>query len=157
MEQKKTFIQAAIALSDRNVEIACGGPFGAVVVKDGEIVGKGSNEVTCTNDPTAHAEIQAIRDACKNLNTFDLEGCSLYASCEPCPMCLGSVYWANISNLYFAATKDDAAKAGFNDAHIYKEFALPKEKRSIPTTQLMRDEAVKVFDKWIASENKIPY
>lgn len=157
MEKQKIFIKTAIELSNRNVDIANGGPFGAVVVKDGEVVGKGSNEVTSSNDPTAHAEIQAIRDACRNLNTFDLEGCELYASCEPCPMCLGSVYWANISKLYFAATKDDAAKAGFNDAHIYQEFSLPKEKRSIPTTQLMRDEAVKVFDKWIASEDKVMY
>lgn len=157
MEQQKIFIKAAIDLSKVNVEIANGGPFGAVVVKDGEIVGKGSNDVTRLNDPTAHAEIQAIRDACQNLETFNLEGCSLYASCEPCPMCLGSVYWANISKLYFAATKDDAAKAGFNDAHIYKEFSLPKDKRSIPTTQLLREEAVKVFDEWVASENKIPY
>lgn len=157
MEQQKTFIKAAIDLSRVNVEIANGGPFGAVVVKDGEIVGKGSNDVTRLNDPTAHAEIQAIRDACKNLGTFNLEGCSLYASCEPCPMCLGSVYWANLSYLYFAATKDDAAKAGFNDAHIYKEFSLPKDKRSIPTTQLMREEAVKVFDNWMASEEKVLY
>lgn len=157
MEQQKIFIKAAIDLSRFNVEIANGGPFGAVVVKDGEIVGKGSNDVTRLNDPTAHAEIQAIRDACQNLNTFDLEGCALYASCEPCPMCLGSVYWANISKLYFAATKDDAAKVGFNDAHIYKEFSLPKDKRSIPTTQLMREEAVKVFEKWVESDDKIPY
>jgi tRNA(Arg) A34 adenosine deaminase TadA len=157
MEQQKIFIKAAIDLSRANVEIANGGPFGAVVVKDGEIVGKGSNDVTRLNDPTAHAEIQAIRDACKNLGTFDLKGCALYASCEPCPMCLGSVYWANISKLYFAATKDDAAKAGFNDAHIYKEFSLPKDQRSIPTTQLMRDEAVKVFEKWVESEDKVPY
>ena len=157
MEQQKIFIKAAIDLSRINVEIANGGPFGAVVVKDGEIVGKGSNDVTRLNDPTAHAEIQAIRDACQNLGTFDLEGCALYASCEPCPMCLGSVYWANISKLYFAATKDDAAKAGFNDAHIYKEFSLPKDKRSIPTTQLMREDAVKVFEKWVESDEKIPY
>jgi len=157
MEQEKNFIKAAIDLSKYNVDASNGGPFGAVVVKDGAIVGKGSNEVTTLNDPTAHAEIQAIRNACKNLNTFDLEGCSLYTSCEPCPMCLGSIYWANISNLYFAATKDDAAKAGFKDANIYQEFSLSKEKRSIPTTQLMRDEALKVFEKWIESEDKITY
>lgn len=157
MEEQQTFIKAAIAIADQNVEIANGGPFGAIVVKDGEIVGKGSNEVTSRNDPTAHAEVQAIRDACQNLGTYNLEGCSLYASCEPCPMCLGSVYWANISKLYYAATKDDAAKAGFSDAHIYEEFALSKEKRSIPTTQMSRDEAVKVFEKWVESENKVPY
>jgi tRNA(Arg) A34 adenosine deaminase TadA len=157
MEQEKKFMQEAIKLALINVDIANGGPFGAVVVKDGEIVGKGQNEVTAKNDPTAHAEIVAIRDACQNLGTFDLRDCELYASCEPCPMCLGSIYWANIHKLYYAATKDDAAKADFDDAHIYQEFALPKEKRSIPSAQLLREEAVKVFDKWMSSEKKIHY
>ena len=150
-------MQEAIKLALINVDIANGGPFGAVVVKDGEIVGKGQNEVTAKNDPTAHAEIMAIRDACQNLGTFDLSDCELYASCEPCPMCLGSIYWANINKLYYAATKDDAAKADFNDAHIYKEFTLPKEERSIPSAQLLREESVKVFDKWISSEKKVHY
>ena len=150
-------MQEAIKLALINVDIANGGPFGAVVVKEGEIVGKGQNEVTEKNDPTAHAEIVAIRDACQNLGTFDLSDCELYASCEPCPMCLGSIYWANINKLYYAATKDDAAKANFNDAHIYKEFTLPKEERSIPSAQLLREESVKVFDKWISSEKKVHY
>ena len=157
MEQEKKFMQEAIKLALINVDIANGGPFGAVVVKDGVIVGKGQNEVTAKNDPTAHAEIVAIRDACQNLGTFDLSDCELYASCEPCPMCLGSIYWANINKLYYAATKDDAAKADFNDAHIYKEFTLPKEERSIPSAQLLREESIKVFDKWMSSEKKVHY
>ncbi len=157
MEEYKKFMQEAINLAMENVDVINGGPFGAVVVKNGEIVGKGTNEVTVKNDPTAHAEIMAIRDACRNLNTFDLEGCELYSSCEPCPMCLGAIYWANISKLFYAATKDDAAQANFSDAFIYKEFSLPKDQRKIPSTQLMRDAALKVFEKWSASEEKIPY
>lgn len=157
MKENKDFMLEAINTALQNVESENGGPFGAVIVKGGEIVGRGKNEVTATNDPTAHAEIVAIRDACKNLNTYDLSDCDLYASCEPCPMCLGSIYWAKINKLYYAATKEDAAKADFSDAHIYQEFSLTKENRSIPSSQLMREEAVKVFEKWIASVNKISY
>lgn len=157
MKESKDFMGLAIELAEGNIEKQDGGPFGAVVVKDDVIVGKGSNHVTLNNDPTAHAEIEAIRDACKNLNTFNLEGCEIYASCEPCPMCLGAIYWSRIGKLYYGATKDDASKADFDDSFIYKEFELSKEQRSIPSVQLMRDKAIKVFQSWIDSENKIPY
>lgn len=147
----------AILLAESNIVELKGGPFGAIVVKNGEIVGRGSNHVTTDIDPTAHAEIVAIRDACKNLNTFDLSDCEIYASCEPCPMCLGAIYWARLGKLYYAGTKDDAAKADFDDSFIYKEFELPKDKRLIPSVQVMRDKAVKVFEKWINQEEKVPY
>ena len=156
-ELKKAFMEKAISLAMENVANLTGGPFGAVIVKDGKIVGKGNNQVTVINDPTAHAEIVAIRDAAKNLNTFDLNGCEIYTSCEPCPMCLGAIYWARLDKVYYAATKDDAAAANFDDSHIYKELALPKDKRKLPAVQMMRDEAVKVFEEWIKSEDKIPY
>jgi len=156
-DKKREFMSNAIVLAEGNVKSLKGGPFGAVVVKDGEIVGKGSNQVTVNNDPTAHAEVVAIRDAAKNLGTFDLSGCEIYSSCEPCPMCLGAIYWAHMDKLYYAATKDDAAKANFDDSFIYKEFALPKEDRSIPSVQIMREDAVKVFEEWIIEENKVPY
>ncbi len=156
-DKKREFMSKAIVLADGNVKSLKGGPFGAVVVKDGQIVGKGSNQVTVNNDPTAHAEVVAIRDAAKNLGTFDLSGCEIYSSCEPCPMCLGAIYWAHMDKLYYAATKDDAAKANFDDSFIYKEFALPKEDRSIPSVQMMREDAVKVFDEWNKEENKVPY
>ncbi len=156
-EDKKTFMSKAIELAEENVKTLKGGPFGAVVVKDGKIVGVGSNKVTVDNDPTAHAEIVAIRNAAKNLGTFDLSGCEIYSSCEPCPMCLGAIYWARFDKLYYAATKDDAAKANFDDSFIYKEFALPKEERSILAVQMMRESAVKVFEAWNEAENKIPY
>jgi len=157
MERQKKYMQEAIQLAMENVEDNNGGPFGAVIVKDEKVVGRGSNHVTIFNDPTAHAEIVAIRDACKNLNTFDLGGCELYASCEPCPMCLGAIYWANISKLYYAATKDDAARSEFIDAHIYHEISLPKDQRKLPATQLMREDALKVFEMWVDSDKKIPY
>ncbi len=154
---KKVFMAKAISLAKENVQLVHGGPFGAVVVKDGKIVGIGRNRVTEDNDPTAHAEIVAIRDAAKKLDTFDLSGCQIYSSCEPCPMCLGAIYWARFDKLYYAATKDDAAKADFDDSFIYKEFSLPKEERSILSVQMMRESAVKVFDEWIKAENKIQY
>ncbi len=157
MEEKKLYMKEAIELAFKNVQLGQGGPFGAVVVKDGKVIGKGSNKVTVFNDPTAHAEIVAIREAANTLNSFDLSGCELYSSCEPCPMCLGAVYWAHIGKLYYAATKDDAAKSGFDDSFIYKEFALPKQDRSLSSLQMMREDALKVFDQWIQSENKIPY
>ncbi len=156
-EDKKTFMTKAISLAEENVKTLQGGPFGAVVVKDGKVVGTGKNMVTRDNDPTAHAEIVAIRNAAKNLGTFDLSGCQIYSSCEPCPMCLGAIYWARFDKLYYAATKDDAARAEFDDSFIYKEFALPKEERSILSVQMMRESAVKVFDEWIKAENKITY
>lgn len=124
-------------------------PFGCVIVKDGEVVGRGSNRVLATSDPTVHAEIVAIRDACKNLNSDQLEGCEVYASCEPCPMCLGAIYWARAAKLYFAATKHDAADAGFDDSFIYKEISLDIPDRSIKTESFSRGEAVKVFEEWM--------
>jgi tRNA(Arg) A34 adenosine deaminase TadA len=157
MNDKKKYMKVAIDLASENSSMNAGGPFGAIVVKDGEIVGRGVNKVTATNDPTAHAEIVAIREAAITLNTFNLEGCEIYTSCEPCPMCLGAIYWARINMLYYAGTKDDAAKADFDDSAIYKEFCLPKEKRFIPSSQMMREEAVKVFEEWIKSDDKIPY
>ena len=157
MSDHKKFMKEAIKLASQNANDNQGGPFGAIVVKDGEIVGRGVNKVTSSNDPTAHAEVVAIRDAAKNLDTFNLEGCEIYSSCEPCPMCLGAIYWARINMLHYAGTKDDAAKADFDDSVIYKEFCLPKEKRFIPSSQLMRDDAVKIFEEWIKNENKIKY
>jgi guanine deaminase len=156
-ELKREFMGKAISLALDNVSSLKGGPFGAVVVKEGKIVGRGNNQVTFLNDPSAHAEIMAIRDASKNLGTFDLTGCEIYSSCEPCPMCLGAIYWARLDKLYYAATKDDATAAEFDDSYIYKEFALPKEERKLQSVQMMRDEAVKVFEEWVHSENKIPY
>ena len=157
MEEKKEHMKQAIDLALSNTVTAKGGPFGAVIVKDGKIIGKGVNKVTSTNDPTAHAEVVSIREAAKNIGSFELKDCQIYTSCEPCPMCLGAIYWARIDKLYYAATKDDAAKANFDDSFIYKEFALSKDQRSIPSLQLMREEAVKVFDAWIENENKIEY
>lgn len=157
MENKKSHMREAIDLAFSNVKENKGGPFGAVVVKNGEIIGKGANLVTNTNDPTAHAEIVAIREAANHLGTYNLQGCEIYASCEPCPMCLGAIYWSRIDNIYYAATKDDATKANFDDSFIYKEFSLPKDQRSIHSLQLMRDDAVKVFEAWNNSGNKIPY
>lgn len=151
------FMQLAIDLAASNLLTGKGGPFGAVIVKNGEVVGKGSNEVTSTNDPTAHAEVVAIRDACKNLNSYQLEDCEVYASCEPCPMCLGAIYWSRVKKLYFAATREDAANAGFDDSYIYNQVPLKPEKRDIGSVQLMRPQAVKVFEQWIESEQKIPY
>ena len=157
MKEEKQHMTEAIELAFSNVKENKGGPFGAVVVKDGKIIGKGANLVTDTNDPTAHAEIVAIREAAKNIGSFELQGCEIYASCEPCPMCLGAIYWARIDKLYYAATKDDAAKAGFDDSFIYKEFSLPKDQRSISSLQLMRDGAIKVFDAWSGNGDKTPY
>lgn len=134
-----------------------GGPFGAVVVKNGEIVGKGSNCVTETNDPTAHAEVVAIRDACKNLGSFQLEGCEIYTSCEPCPMCLGAIYWARPDKVFYACDKNDAADSGFDDAFIYKELELPAAERKVPFVQMSREEALRIFTEWNEKEDKTEY
>jgi len=150
------FMKEAIRLSVENVKKG-GGPFGAVIVKDGKIVGKGANSVTIHNDPTAHAEVVAIRDAAKKLRTFDLSGCTIYTSCEPCPMCLGAIYWAHLSKMYYGNTKTDAAKVGFDDAFIYKEMELPLDKRSIPAERLLGDEAYKAFKLWEENPDKIEY
>jgi len=153
----KKFMIEAIALSRQCLETGLGGPFGAVVVKDGEIVGRGRNMVTLHNDPTAHAEITAIRDACKNLGSFQLTGCEIYTSCEPCPMCLGAIYWARPAKVYYAACQEDATKAGFDDSFIYKEFNLLPAERAIPAIQCDREEAVAIFDEWILWNEKIKY
>ena len=134
-----------------------GGPFGAVVARDGVIVARGWNAVTSSLDPTAHAEVVAIRRACRRLGTFSLAGCVLYASCEPCPMCLAAAYWARVDRLVYAAGRDDAARAGFDDAFIYDQVPLAPETRSLPTTQLLRPEAVVVFDEWLAKPDRVPY
>ncbi|HYK54848.1 MAG TPA: nucleoside deaminase, partial [Flavisolibacter sp.] len=138
----ETFMREAIQLSVDNVEQGKGGPFGAVIVKDGKIIAHGANEVTCTNDPTAHAEVVAIRNAGKALNSFDLTGCEIYASCEPCPMCLAAIYWARIDKLYFASTKQDAATSNFDDQLIYDELVKPIDERQLFTRQLLREEAL---------------
>lgn len=151
------FMKEAIKLAASNLISGNGGPFGAVVVKDGKIIGKGANLVTSSNDPTAHAEVVAIRDACKNLNSFQLDGCEIYASCEPCPMCLGAIYWARPTQLYFAASRDDAADAGFDDSYIYEQIPLKPTDRDLKSLQIMQSESVKVFKLWNEAEQKIPY
>lgn len=156
-ESDKIFMQEAIALSLKGMTNNEGGPFGAVVVKDGKIVGRGNNRVTSTNDPTAHAEVMAIRDACKNLNSFQLDGCVLYTSCEPCPMCLGAIYWARPDRLVYACTRHDAAAVNFDDAFIYDEIKAPIKKRQIKTEQVSRDEALVVFKKWQEKMDKTAY
>ncbi len=150
-------MERAIQLSIEGVQSGRGGPFGAVIVQDGKIIAEGSNEVTSTNDPTAHAEVLAIRRACEKLGAFELKDCELYTSCEPCPMCLGAIYWARLSRIYFASTAEDAAKAGFDDSFIYGELKQPLSERRIPTTQMMREEALAGFRAWGDRPNKIPY
>ena len=151
-------MRAAIKLSIENVESGNGGPFGAVIVKDGKIVATGQNQVTSSNDPTAHAEVTAIRNACKELGTFQLNDCDLYTSCEPCPMCLGAIYWARPKRVFYANTKKDAADINFDDDFIYKELELADyTKRSIPFEQILRDEALEAFQKWQTSELKEEY
>jgi guanine deaminase len=150
-------MRRAIELSKSNVVSGKGGPFGAVIVKNNKIVGEGWNKVTTNNDPTAHAEVEAIRQACKNLQTFSLDDCEIYTSCEPCPMCLSAVYWARISKIYFANTKTDAADIQFDDAFIYQEIPKPLNQRKIPMEPLLRDEAMAVFKIWSESLTKISY
>ncbi|MBQ3832986.1 MAG: nucleoside deaminase [Bacteroidales bacterium] len=156
MENNEKFMRLAIEKSLESVDNG-GGPFGAVVVKDGEVVAVASNSVTIDNDPTAHAEVNAIRMACKKLGTFDLSGCEIYASCEPCPMCLASIYWARIGKLYYANTKVDADKIGFSDSFIYEEFAKPESERSIKVVKMLRNEAIKAFENWEKKEDKVDY
>ncbi len=157
MSQENDFMKEAILLSVQNVETATGGPFGAVVVKDGKIIARGTNLVTTNNDPTAHAEVVAIREACRILGTYQLTGCEIYASCEPCPMCLAAIYWARPDKLFYANSKEDAAAINFDDDFIYKEIALPIEKRKLFTRQIMRNEALIAFEKWKQSTEKIEY
>jgi tRNA(Arg) A34 adenosine deaminase TadA len=150
------FLREAIKISKESMENK-GGPFGAVIVKGKKIISKASNSVTLDNDPTAHAEINAIRKAAKKLKTFDLSGCEIYTSCEPCPMCLSAIYWAHIDRIYFGNTKQDAKKIGFDDSFIYDEINLPYKKRKIFTKQILRKEAIKVFKRWEDIEDKIQY
>ena len=157
MEKHEDFMREAIALSKQNVEKGLGGPFGAVIVKDGEIIAKSANMVTVTNDPTAHAEISAIRLACQKLNTYNLEGCVIYTSCEPCPMCLGAIYWARLDKMYYANTKKDAANVGFDDAFIYDEIDLHPEERKLKTERLLPNEALEAFNLWHSCEAKKKY
>ena len=151
------FLRRAIALATRNVVSGAGGPFAALIVREGQIVGEGVNTVTTTNDPTAHGEVNAIRAAAKSLGTFTLAGCELYTSCEPCPMCLAASYWARIDAIYYGASAADAARAGFDDAFLYAELRKDQPSRSLPTTQLLGDEAWASFAAWNVSPNKVAY
>jgi guanine deaminase len=153
---KEKFMHLAIDLATENIKNG-GGPFGAVIVKDGEVIATGCNRVTASNDPTAHAEVSAIRAACKDLEAFNLEGCEIYSSCEPCPMCLGAIYWAHIDKIYYAANKHDAADAGFDDSFIYNELELTPEDRRLKTEVLLEKEALRVFESWKAKEDKVEY
>ena len=154
--EKIDFMREAIRLSDENVKNG-GGPFGAVIVKDGKIIATGGNRVTANNDPTAHAEVSAIRAAGQKLGTFDLSGCDIYTSCEPCPMCLGAIYWAHLDRMYYACNKDDAADAGFDDSFIYKELDLEASERRLKSENILRSEALKTFEAWKEKSDKVEY
>ena len=156
MISKNKFMLRAIELSISSAN-GTGGPFGCVIVKDDKILAEGSNKVTFSNDPTAHAEIVAIREACKKLNTFNLSGCDLYASCEPCPMCLSAIYWSHVDNIFYANTREDAKKINFDDSLIYSEISKKNEDRKIPIKQMLRDEALKAFEIWNKKTDKIEY
>ena len=158
MEQAQIeFMKKAITLAKEGMEAGNGGPFGCVIVKDGKIIGQGSNMVLKTNDPTAHAEVVAIRDACRNLNHFQLEGCEVYTSCEPCPMCLGAIFWARPAKVFYACTKEDAADAGFDDEFIYKEIEIKPSDRKIPMLPLLREESLAAFELWKKKGDKTLY
>ena len=157
MEDDVRFMREAIALAAEGMRSGRGGPFGCVVVRRGEVVGRGNNRVTSTNDPTAHAEVTAIRDACAARKTFQLEDCTLYTSCEPCPMCLAAIYWARIPRVVYANTRSDAAAIGFDDDFIYQQIPLPPAQRTIAMETLLRDEAQVTFQEWSAKPDKIPY
>jgi tRNA(Arg) A34 adenosine deaminase TadA len=154
---QEDFMRRAIALSRQGMAEGRGGPFGAVVVSGGRIVGEGANQVTSTNDPTAHAEVVAIRAACATLGTFDLSGCEIYASCEPCPMCLAAIYWARIGRIYYGNGRADAARIGFDDAEIYAEVARALEQRTLPLVPLLPEEAGAAFDEWERKADKVRY
>lgn len=153
---KEQLMREAIRLSEENVTNG-GGPFGAVITRDGKIVATGVNRVTANNDPTAHAEVSAIRAACEKLNTFDLSGCEIYTSCEPCPMCLGAIYWAHIDKIYYGNDKDDAKAIDFDDSFIYDELALPRGERRLPVEVLLDNEAIKAFEMWKIKADKVEY
>jgi len=150
-------MERAIQLSLDNVRGDVGGPFAALVVRDGTILGTGTNQVTTTQDPTAHAEIVAIRAACQAIRAFELRDCELYTTCEPCPMCMGAIYWARLAKVYYANTREDAARIGFDDSFIYDQLALPVQARKIPTIQIMHDQALVAFREWEKAPNKIQY
>ncbi|NDV77538.1 nucleoside deaminase [Dysgonomonas sp. 511] len=150
------FMKRAISLAKKGV-VSGGGPFGAVIVKDGEIIAQAYNRVTLDNDPTAHAEVSAIRKACKKLKTFDLSGCEIYTSCEPCPMCLSAIYWAHIGKIYYACTKEDAKAVDFDDSFIYEQIDLKPENRSIPAVHLLRSQALEAFRMWEEKDDKTEY
>jgi guanine deaminase len=156
-DQDRFFMARAIELAKMGVDMNLGGPFGCIVVKGDEVVGEGNNRVTSTNDPTAHAEIVAIREACKKLKTFQLDGCTIYTSCEPCPMCLGAIYWARPEKVFFACTRDDAAHIGFDDDFIYDELEKTNEQRERVLLNLMRDEALEVFNSWAKKPDRVEY
>jgi len=151
------FLRRAITLATENARSGSGGPFAAVIVHNGRIVGEGVNTVTSTNDPTAHGEVNAIRAACKTLDTFTLEGCELYTSCQPCPMCLAASYWARLDVIYYGSSDTDAARAGFDDAFLYAEFRKDQPQRKLPAIQLLRDDAWSSFAAWLETPNKTPY
>ena len=153
---KNEFMKRAIELSVESIKKG-GGPFGCIIIKNGEIISEGSNKVTLTNDPTAHGEIVAIRNACKKINNFNLSGCELYSTCEPCPMCLSAIYWARIEKIYYANTREDAKKIDFDDSLIYSEFQKNIDKRKISMVQMMRNEALKAFELWDKKTDKVKY
>ncbi|OAH57419.1 guanine deaminase [Domibacillus aminovorans] len=157
MTKQESLMAHAIQLAKENVDTGHGGPFGAIVVKDGEIIGRGCNEVTASNDPTAHAEVQAIREACQHLESFQLTGCEIYTSCEPCPMCIGAIYWARPDAVYYACTKEEAAAIGFDDQFIYEELGQPIEERSLKMKKLVIDKSKEPFENWTTSSKKIIY
>jgi guanine deaminase len=154
---REEFMREAIALSLENVRSGRGGPFGALVVRGEEVIGRGTNGVTATNDPTAHAEVVAIRAACQALNAFELRDCEIYSSCEPCPMCLGAIHWARLRRYYYANTRAEAGRAGFDDSLMHDEFAKPPEARAVPGTRLVVAGSTMAFDEWVRSESKVPY
>lgn len=151
------FMRRAIELSRKKMNENCGGPFGAIIVQGSRIISEGWNQVTSTNDPTAHAEVVAIRAACKELNSFALKGCEIYTSCEPCPMCLASIYWARLDRIYFANTRREAAAIGFDDDFLYREIGLPEENRSLKSSRLLSAEAWEVFEEWEKKPDKVQY
>jgi tRNA(Arg) A34 adenosine deaminase TadA len=153
----ESWMAKAIELARENVRAGRGGPFAALVVRDGGIIASGTNLVTSTNDPTAHAEIVAIREACRAVGSFQLAGCEIYTTCEPCPMCMGAIYWARPARLYYAGTRGDAAGIGFDDAYIYEQLETPVEARAIPMTQLMREQALAAFAEWERKADKVRY
>jgi len=156
-DNKERFMKEAVNEALKGMNKNEGGPFGCIVVKEGKIIGRGNNKVTSTNDPTAHAEVNAIREACKKLNSYQLEGCEIYTSCEPCPMCLGAIYWARLDKVYYGSNQIDASDIGFDDEFIYKEIPLAYSKRSIPFEQLGRDIALEAFKEWTKKEDKTEY